>query len=36
MSIGQLDTLLAKTLHGSLNNDISLAVLSFKEETIMM
>ena len=30
MSIGLLNTLLAKTLHGSLNNDISLVVLTFK------
>ena len=36
MSIGRLDTLLAKTWLGSLNNDTSLAVLTFKEEIIMM
>ena len=31
MSIGWLDTLLAKTLHRSLNNDTSLAVPTFKD-----
>ena len=31
MSIGWLDTLLAKTLHRSLNNDTSLAVSTFKD-----